>query len=382
MNENKLIATEYKDFFACFLFQGNNINELFLDRNRDVNLNDIYVGRVSTVKNDIQGCFVDIASNEKGYLPFEEIYPFFLINREYDGRLKQGDLVLVQVTKDKIKSKEYGLSMKITIPGKFSVVTADDKSVHYSGKLSGSVIKEMRKSFDGIKSEYGFVIRTNAQFASVEDISSEIYKNTLVLDNLVKTFKTRSLYSRLYKGHGSLYNRIASLNQNMFSEILTDSATLFDELKELGNVRMYSDEKMPLKTLYSFDKAFLLATSKKVNLRSGGYIIIEPTEALTVIDVNTGKFDKKLSKEDMIRLVNKEACLEVCRQCKLRNLSGIIIIDFINSTNKDDIGELVDLLKGELKKDIVKANFVDVTGLSLVEITREKKYSSIYDLIK
>ena len=156
---------------------------------------------------------------------------------------------------------------------------------------------------------------------------------------------------------------------------------MYEELKTLDNVRFYNDS-FPLNALFSFDKAYLTATSKKINLRNGAFLIIEPTEALTVIDVNSGKFDKRLSKDDYIKNVNEEACIEIARQLRLRNLSGIILVDFINIERREDEDALISLMKKEIKQDNLKTTVVDFTSLGLMEITREKKYASIYDLIR
>jgi len=382
MKNSKLVATEYNNFKACFKFDNNEVSELFLSGVSLYNVNDIYIGRVSNIKEDIKACFVDISPNETGFLPFSEIYPGSLINREYDGRLKQGDYVCVQITKEKIKTKGFSLSMNLTVPGNYSVVTVSDKAVHYSSKLNKEQIETLSQRLDSLKYDFGYIVRTNAVNVSLELLLDELDCNQNICSNIVKTFNSRSLYTCLYKGKSSLYEKINSLNKQNYDEIITDNVDIYEELKHSFNVRLYNDNQIPLKAIYSFDKAFDLATSKKVYLKSGGYLIIEPTEALTVIDVNSGKFDKNIKKEDAVRKINLDACVEIARQLKLRNLSGIIIVDFINNESKDNDNELIQVLKKEFKKDICKANCIGVTPLGLVEITREKRYSSIYDQLK
>lgn len=382
MEDNKLIVTEYKGFDACFEYKAGSLCELILTRFSSVNVNDIFVGRVSAVKDDIKACFVDISPDNKGFLPFKNIYPNSLLSREFDGRLKQGDLVAVQVTQDKIKTKEYGLSMRLTIPGAFSVITFDDKNIHFSSKLNKLQISNISETLKNNEYEYGFVVRTNADVSFVDSLLTELKENCSILKNIDSTMRYKTLYTKLYSSIHPLVERIKSIKKTDYSEIVTDSKRLFEELSCFDNVRFYDDERISLKTLYSFEKAFLLATDRKVNLDCGGYLIIEPTEAMTVIDVNSGKFDKKTDKESAAKMINMQACSEVCRQIRLRNLSGIIIVDFINMKKEDNLSSMLSYLKSELKKDALSTNLVDVTALGLVEITREKRYQSIYDAIR
>ena len=137
-------------------------------------------------------------------------------------------------------------------------------------------------------------------------------------------------------------------------------------------LKLYQDEQISLRALYGLDSKINELLSKNVWLKSGGYLVIEQTEALTVIDVNTGKNISSKSKEDIVRLTNTEAAKEAMRQIKLRNISGIIIIDFINNDNKEEMSEIIKLIKQEAKRDFAKPAFMDITALGLVELTRRK----------
>ena len=381
MKDNKLVVTNYKDYKACFLFSDNQIEELILDKSMGFCVGDIYVGRVSNVKNDLKACFVEFTDKQIGYLPFDEIYPGMLLNRAYDGRLKQGDLVCVQITKEPIKTKGASVSMNLSVLGSLSVVTTDDKKIHISSKIKKNDAKRIEEELNNESFDYGFIVRTNAAKENPENIALEVRNNSKVLSDVLDKMKTRQVYSKLLSGKSSLYERINSLDKANYDEIITDDEQIFDELKGLKNVRLYTDS-FPLKALYSFDKAFLTATAKKINLKHGAYLIIEPTEALTVIDVNSGKFDKKIPKDELTKAVNEEACVEIAKQLRLRNLSGIILVDFINIERAEDKENLISLMKKEVKKDSLKATVVDFTSLGLMEITREKKYASIYDLTR
>ena len=381
MNDNKLILTKYKDFNAAFLFKDGEIDELILAKENAFNVGDIYVGRVSTVKNDLKACFVEFKEDINGFLPFSEIYPQCLLNRKYDGRLIQGDIVAVMVTQEPLKTKGASLSMKLCISGIYSVVTLDDERMHVSSKLRKDYKKALEEYFKDKSFEHGFIARTNAVEVDMDVLAKEVTKNCQVLTDLCSAMKYRSLFTVLYKADSALKQRVLSIKTNKYDEIITDCKDFFDSFEGLKNLRFYNDSQMPLKALYSFDKAYSLATDRKVDVKYGGYLIIEPTEALTVIDVNSGKFDKHVPKEEAIEKINIEAAKEIARQLRLRNISGIIIVDFINQQSASDYENLSSLIRRELSKDSLKSSLIDFTLLGLAEITREKKYSSIYDIV-
>ena len=176
--------------------------------------------------------------------------------------------------------------------------------------------------------------------------------------------------------------RLLDLYEESADVFLTDDKELYDEIQEyltvhqpedLSKLSFYEDRLLPMDKLYSLEHQLSLALQEKVWLNSGGYLIIQPTEALTVIDVNTGKYEGGKKQEKTFLKINKEAAIEIARQLRLRNISGIIIIDFINMEEKQSVDELLSLLNSELHKDPIPTTLVDMTKLSLVEITRKKK---------
>lgn len=382
MNDNKLIITKYKDFNAAFLFKDGDIDELILSKESAFNVGDIFVGRVSTVKNDLKACFVEFMEGVNGYLSFDDIYPECLLNRPYDGRLVQGDLVCVEVVKEPLKTKGATLSMRLTINGALSVITYDDPGVHVSSKLGKEYKRNADDYFKGRSYGYGFILRTNAASVSFEKVNNELKKNSEVLKEIVSVMKFRSAFTCLYHAETSFAQRIRAISYDKYEEAITDILDFYDDLSGLKNLRLYNDSSLPLKAVYSFDKAYGHATERKVDLKYGGYLIIEPTEALTVIDVNSGKFSKNLSKETAIEKINAEAAKEVARQLRLRNLSGIVIVDFINQADDSSFDSLRSILSIEFKKDTLKSSLVDFTPLGLAEITREKRYGSIYEELR
>ena len=382
MNDNKLIITKYKDFNAAFLFKDGDIDELILSKESLFNVGDIFVGRVTTVKNDLKACFVEFMEGVNGYLSFDDIYPECLLNRSYDGRLIQGDLVCVEVVKEPLKTKGATLSMRLTINGALSVITYDDPGVHVSSKLGKEYKRNADDYFKGRSYGYGFILRTNAASVSFEEVNNELKKNSEVLKEIVSAMRFRSAFTCLYHAETSFAQRIRAISYDKYEEAITDILDFYDDLSGLKNLRLYNDSSLPLKAVYSFDKAYGHATERKVDLKYGGHLIIEPTEALTVIDVNSGKFSKNLSKETAIEKINAEAAKEVARQLRLRNLSGIVIVDFINQADDSSFDSLRSILSKEFKKDTLKSSLVDFTPLGLAEITREKRYGSIYEELR
>ena len=198
----------------------------------------------------------------------------------------------------------------------------------------------------------------------------------------------RTCYSCLYRPESGYLTEIRDTPQEQYEEILTDDPALYEEIRAFlerscpqafSALRLYQDSAVSLRNLYGLPAKIREACGKRVWLKSGGYLVIEPTEALTVIDVNSGKYTGKKGTRDTFRLINREAALEIARQLRLRNLSGIILVDFISMEKKEDEKELLQLLSAELKKDPVKTAVVDMTPLGLVEITRKKVRRSIYE---
>ena len=160
-----------------------------------------------------------------------------------------------------------------------------------------------------------------------------------------------------------------------------DTSWMLHSVATVLHLRLYQDDLLPLYKLCRLEREIDLATSRQVWLKSGGYLVIDPTEALTVIDVNTGKYSGKKLRRETLKTINLEAAKEAARQIRLRNLSGIILIDFINMENKEDQKELLAFLESRLFADPVKTRLIDMTKLELVEITRKKVHKTLKEQI-
>ena len=198
----------------------------------------------------------------------------------------------------------------------------------------------------------------------------------------------RTCFSQLYRSVPSYISDIRDLNSGLLQEIITDDSSICQQLQEYlacfqpedhRKLTYYEDKMLPLGKLYSLESVMERAMNKRVWLKSGGYLVIEPTEALVVIDVNTGKFSEKKEIRATILKTNLEAAAEISRQLRLRNLSGIIIVDFIDMERDEDKRELLTRLEALTAKDPVKTTVVDMTRLNLVEITRKKVRRPLYE---
>jgi ribonuclease G len=232
---------------------------------------------------------------------------------------------------------------------------------------------------------FGFVVRTGADNAEDGDIEEEIRSLSEEYKKILETAKTRTAFTLIRKNESPLNLNVENAHLEPEDEIVTDDAGLYEEIvsgKHRANVRLYEDKEISLLRAYSVETRIEKALTKNVWLKNGGYLVIEPTEALTVIDVNTGKFDgKEKDREETFLKINLEAAKEIARQLRLRNISGIILVDFINMKSSDSRKVLISELERQLYKDRIQTRFVDFTGLGLAEITRQKKKKPIYENI-
>ncbi|HJC24037.1 MAG TPA: ribonuclease E/G [Candidatus Eisenbergiella merdavium] len=365
-------------------------------------LNGIYVGKVMNVAKNINAAFVELTKGQRAFLPLSHAENACILNRKADGRVLAGDELLVQVEREAVKTKEPVLTMEISIAGRYAVVFPGKERgrLQFSGKLSD----EERLSIARACSEAGIteeilascslIVRTNAAELSdcgYEPLIAEAKALLALASALWQTAGTRTCYSCLYRPESGFLTAVRDTPQEQYEEILTDDKQLYEQLhawlersypEVLGRLRLYEDTSLSLASLYGLPKKLREALEKRVWLKSGGYLVIEPTEALTVIDVNSGKYTGKKGMRDTFRLINREAALEIARQLRLRNLSGIILVDFISMDNKEDERELLHLLSAELKKDPVRTAVVDMTALGLVELTRKKVRRSLYEQLK
>jgi ribonuclease G len=371
-------------------------------------LDNIYVAYVEKIVPNIQAAFVRIGDGQKCYLPFSELKsPIFCKKQSQTKPICEGDELIVQVIRDAVKTKEPVVSTKLTIHGHYALLTSDNTVIGVSKKLSndraGHLLSlaqsccllpqadETTPAQDDLLAQdagpgYGIVIRTSARDAADDEITADIVSLQAIFRRITTTGVHSSSGTLLHRNMPGYLARLKAEDPDRLDRIYTDQRDLYDEiaaylpkLKESGLLRFYDDPQVSLSTLYHLRGNMEQLLGSKVWLPSGANIIIEQLETLTVIDVNSGKNISR--KPEFLFSVNLEAAREIARQLRLRNISGIIIVDFINLSSDEQQRELVSVIRQELKKDVVPAQFVDLTKLGLVEITRKKTYKSLREIM-
>lgn len=347
-------------------------------------LNNIYVARVSHVVKNVNAAFVEIEKGKKCFLPLSDVKnPIYVKRLSGNQLLSQGDELLVQVIREAVKTKEPQVTTNISIPGVYCVATSEDKRIGVSGKLDEGTRSRLRDLAQRVYDErMGIIIRTNAADVSEEILKEEIRNLQQQLLDIISYAPYRTLYSKLYDAQPEYIKILQDQPMDMLEEVVTDDPIIYAELERFGKfypaisltqkLRFYADTQLELHKLYSLEVQLERAIQKKIWLKSGANLVIEPTEAMTVIDVNTSKNIKKKTSEDQYLLVNLEAAHEIARQLRLRNISGIIMIDFIDMVSDKHKELLLSEMRKLVRSDSVKTSVIDLTKLGLMEITRQK----------
>lgn len=390
----KLVITPFKQRLGVFALCDNTLVEANVyDDNQKICIGDIYLGRVNKILPNIGACFVGVGQGEEIFLPLNET----------ENGLKSGDYILVQIKKEASKGKNPLGTTKLSVSGLYCVVNNEPYSIEISSKLDNEnriywkntlkdVLNNNALSEDekNLLSKCCVIVRTNVTEAqNCNEVVSEWLSLAKKMDYILEKGKYQGVFSKIYSSEKNYIKYIKNVSQNELEEIITDDINVYEELKssfgganEIQNkIRFYQDD-FPLSKLYGLESKLADALSKKVWLKCGGFLVIEPTEALTVIDVNSGKFDKKTSPDEYYRKVNEEAAVEIARQLRLRNISGIIIVDFINMNSDESKKALLDKFTMLVSKDTVKTYVIGMTSLGLVEITRTKKEKPLWEQVQ
>lgn len=399
MNNGKIIITTIKNRSFALLHKDNRILSAQVLRTDDHAVGNIYVGRVQSISQNIGAAFVDIGGGCLTFLPLAEAKSAHITNRKTDGPIKAGDELLVQVVKEAMKTKLAGVSAKLTLTGRYVVVgeythkkPAGEKAqpkfdggrtagaVHISAKLDEKVKERFRalEPLRRIAADCSLIVRTNAaSLSNDEPLISEASHLSETLANILQIADTRTCYSCLYRSLPDWAVFIENTYRTEYDEVITDLSDVRVDLQDVCTrmsipVRFYEDPLLPLCKLYALETRLQEISVKKVWLKSGAYLVIEPTEALISIDVNTGKYEAGKEPEETYYRINMEAAEAIAWQLRARNLSGIILADFINLKDKAREASLLDRMRELLKQDPVHTRVVDMTALGLMEITRKR----------
>lgn len=361
-------------------------------------LGNIYLAKVRDIASGINGAFLSVSNEKMAYLPLGRCRNILCANRELaeNVSLHQGDEIVVQIVGEALKTKPPTASEKLTLTGQYCVCEYFGHGISFSQKLDQEKKNQISlnlnkgKGIEG-RRRYHFTVRTNVgNLENFDPLFDEMNAFASVFDHLTAVYKHRTVYSCLYQREPEILSLIKDIPLSAYEEIVTDRIEvhklLEDGLQGLQNkkFRLYQDNLLSLSKLYSIETHLQEALGKKVWLRCGGYLVIEPTEAMVVIDVNTGKASGKTSsknsgKANYYLKVNLEAAQEVARQLRIRNYSGMIMVDFINMESDEDNRTLLDYLDTCLREDKVMTRLVDMTALGIVEITRKKTRKPLAD---
>lgn len=359
-------------------------------------LGDIYVGKVRNIVKNINAAFVEYEQGKMGYLSLDaKVCPIHTDGVVSDGTaVLIGDEIIVQIEREAVKTKPPTLSGTLNFPGKYVVLIYGERTVSISSKIKDAERKQQLRGFlrNNIDGDYGFVARTNCKDASDEKILKEIAFLKQQLENIKKFGVHRAKFNCLYHAPDAYLCDIRDSYDSLLESIITDDDEIFNRIMEFAKIYQPEDIKKikrwdnadgKLDAVYDVTKTLEHALMPKVWLKNGGYLVIQPTEALVSIDVNTGKaISKKKDVQKTFLKVNLEAATQIAKQLRLRNLSGMILIDFIDMKDADYNKQLMDRLRTEFAKDPVKTILVDMTKLGLVEVTRKKVRKSLYEQIK
>lgn len=383
---NKAIITNTNQTTFLWILENDQIVECHpLTKEQSMKIGDIYIGRVEKVVKNIQAAFIRLDQEHVGYLPLDD-KPYMVLNRTLPKGLPsiaENDRILVQVTQEPLKMKQARVTGNISLGGNYAAIDLNKKRCGISKKITDEVRYEELNHLIPSDHPYGYVLRTACEQAENEQILSEYHHLVRNMDLLIQKATYEKQIGCINAGKEDYLDILDSYGMNRLDEIITDVTEIYDQLQHYGlnHVKLYEDS-YPLSKLYSLETWLERLLSKKVWLKSGGFLIIEPTEAMIVIDVNTGKSIGKKDRDKHVLKINIEAAMEIARQIRLRNLSGIIMIDFINMESEEAKKALITVIKRELAKDKIPSHFVDITKLELYELTRKKVRKPLYEVIK
>lgn len=384
----ELIINQKADKVEVCILEDGKICELYVySDEKDNTMGNIYLGKVKNVVDGMQAAFIDIGMDKNAFISVKDAAPKIDVVKEtrvmdfkISDVIKQDSNVLVQVKKVPTVEKGARVSTHITLPGDYLVLMPNFEVVTVSQKISTEEEKDRLVNIikNVIKPNFGVIIRTDAEGASEEDLIND-------LDNLVKMWKKiekkakSEEISLIYDEH-ELVSKIGRdiINQKL-DKIYINSAKLYKKFSDYlnknemkKNIPIEFMEVEDIITEFGLKTELANVDSRKVWLKNGGYIVIDKTEALTAIDVNSGKFVGNSDLEQTALKVNLEAAKEIMRQIRLKDIGGIIVIDYIDLNQKEHQNQIIEAMNEEVLKDRSRIDIKGYTELNLVELTRKR----------
>ncbi len=387
MEQKIIVNYEQKETRVAIIEEGK-VVELYIERPLSQRLvGNIYKGVVENVLPGMQAAFVNIGEERNAFLYVDEI-PQPRGTDSPGGRmpiqrlLHVGEEILVQVMKEPFGSKGARLTGHITLPGRYLVLMPGLNYVGVSRRIANQDERErLKKELEMIKApDVGVIVRTAAEGVDLENLENDLRFLSSLWDNIQNLHSREKPPALLYKDVALIFRIVRDLFNDYISEFHIDNEQEYQKIKELldclspelmNRVSLYHN-KTPIFEHYGIENEIDRSLNRVVWLNCGGYLVFDETEALTVIDVNTGKYTGKNNLEETIFKTNLEAADEITRQIRLRDIGGIIIVDFIDMSTQENRQSILDRLKEKMTNDRTKSHVLGITSLGLVEIARKK----------
>lgn len=383
-NADKKIVIAERDNIAAVM-EGNKVTDFFISRG-DVILGDVFLATVDNILPSIDAAFVNVGMDKMGFLHAQDV----MGKGSLKDKLSPKQKLIVQVVKEPTGHKGPRVTTEISLPGRFLVLMPNEPGISISKKIENSRERARLKSVVSLIKPVGVgvIIRTEAEGQSEADIQEDLEVLLEKWNNIITAAETMTPPNLLYRDQDLLYRTIREACTDDVKEIIVDTAFAMQRVQNiLQNWHMNKNVQV---TLYKGTEPLLIATdihkeikaalNVKVNMPSGGYLFIQTTEALTVIDVNSGKFTSSSTQDETILKTNIEAVHEIARQLRLRNIGGMIIIDFIDMISRADKLAIMEELEIALEPDKAKPQVGQLSDLGLVELTRHRQGQSLSEI--
>jgi ribonuclease G len=374
------------------------LQEVALDRSSHLGyVGNIYKGTVCRVLPGMQAAFIDIGLDRTAFLHASDIYKVGLEQTPDEAPpespisslVREGEQVVVQIIKDPIGTKGARLTTNLSIPSRFLVLLPDSETIAVSVRIEDEVERNRLKSLLATlrehKGKHGYIVRTNAENINEFALSADMSYLGKIWESIVEKTSPSKPGDCIYEDLSLQFRAVRDYMHEDVEKVRIDSTVEFDRLKGFTSrflpewaerIECYVAER-PIFDLYGIEDEIENALHRRTSLKSGGHLVIDQTEAMTTIDVNTGAFVGHRTLEETIYKTNLEAAQAIARQLRLRNLGGIIIIDFIDMNNEEHKCQVMLALERSLDRDHAKTNICEISSLGLVEMTRKRTTESL-----
>lgn len=385
MGKSLLLLDAGEDETQLAVVEAGQLNEFLAEKSQLTTLvGSVFKGKVRNVRPGMQAAFVDIGLDKAAYLPVGE----------QESPVTEGQMILLQIEKDPVGTKGPRATRKISLPGSFVVWMPDHDYVGVSHRIAPDSLRErLRQTVESLRpQDVGLIVRTAAVDAEPEDLAQDIAHLALNWQTLLLRASHTTQPGLLYREYDLPIRMVRDYFSDQVEAVWIKGKTAYQRVREIVSERSEQlaerihlyEGAMPLFARYGVADAIAAIGSRRVDLPCGGYLVIDPTEALTVVDVNTGRYTGETSLAETAFLTNCQAAVEIGRQVRLRDIGGIIVVDFIDLHDGKNRDEIIRLLETAFAGDRMKARVLGWTPAGLVEINRKKSRRSaatiLYDV--